>query len=249
MAEKLRLYLVDMVTLPQNLQAIIDKEDMQACIIYAFCSAHAPKISLVSLEKYSAWLQAKRLHIIQMPRAGSGAGGAGSGAEGGGTVSAHAGTGVSHLISFWMGKLLGKQSTTNTKIFLASQDTTLYPIVLALRQEGFEVESSWPDLESVECTDDILYSVLKVIQGVGSPPESVDQFAKFLRQECHLPEYISLKSMIKQMMHKKFISVHKGTVQYHLPVFVESIEGTPKSADKSTEHVPMFGYQIDTKDQ
>lgn len=236
---------MDMVTLPQNLQAIIDKEDMQACIIYAFCGTHAPKISLASLEKYSAWLHSKHLHIVQVPHYSSAggndkydkcSGGGGISTKGpdphhcvGGDESSAAASAVSHLISFWIGKLLVQYSPTTTKMFLASQDTTLYPIILSLRQDGYEVESSWPDLESVECTDDILYSVLKVIQSVGSPPDSIDHFAKFLRQECHLPEYISLKSMIKQMIRKGFISVHKGAVDYHLPVFVEKGHSAPLS--------------------
>jgi hypothetical protein len=230
--EKLRLYLVDMVTLPQNLQAIIDKEDIQACIIYAFCGSHAPKISLASLEKYSAWLHSKHLHIVQVPpHTGSVTTSGILNTEKGGHPIKDGddspAAAVSHLIAFWMGKLMSQYSPTTTKVFVASQDTTLYPIILSLRQDGYEVESSWPDLESVECTDDILYSVLKVIQSVGSPPDSIDHFAKFLRQECHLPEYISLKSMIKQMMRKGFISVHKGAVDYHLPVFVEGARGAP----------------------
>ena len=60
-------------------------------------------------------------------------------------------------------------TSENTQIFVASENLSLHSVVVWLRQEGFQVESSWPDPESVQCTDEIMYTVLKIMQEMGNP--------------------------------------------------------------------------------
>lgn len=51
-----------------------------------------------------------------------------------------------------------------TKIFVAADDFSLYNLVLCLRNDGFEVESSWPEPDSVQCDDEMLCTIMTVIQ-------------------------------------------------------------------------------------
>lgn len=199
-------------------------------MIYCFCNTEPPRISLGLLQQYSEWIQKKRLHIVEPP-----------------FKVGHSNYSVSQTLAFWAGKLITDYPAEETRIFIASEDTSLYNIVLWLRKEGYQVESSWPDLESVQCNDEILCMVLKVIQAVGaSPPLTLDKFMEFLRQECKLPPYISLESVVKQMQERGFISLHRGQLQFDMPVFLDTLETNeppkPPKSRRSRRHAPMFGY-------
>ena len=214
-----RLYLIDVSTCGNTLQKVIEKENMKNTIIYCFSGAHAPKISLAVLDQYSAWLQEKRLFIIGPPPTTSSA------------PSTEIGDTTTPSLAFWAGKLVSTFAPENTKIFISSEDFSLYSVVLWLRDGGFEVESSWPEPESVQCNDDILYTVITQIQRLHmEPPKDTESFIQFLRKNCRLPNYISSKSVLKTMQSKGMITFHKGVINYHAPVLLDTIEDAPPSS-------------------
>lgn len=214
---KTRVYLIDLS--PESgggsgastLQRVIEKENRQYTVIYCFAGIQPPKISLALLGPYSEWLQAGKLHIIDPPgkrQAGDNRGGS-----------------TTHTLAFTAGQLVHQFQPETTKVFVASEDYDLFNVVLCLRNAGFEVESSWPDPESVQCSDDILYTVVTQIQRIQTePPRTLDGFRNFLRTQCKLPTYISLESVMRAMQEKGMISFHKGVTHYDPPVMLEQIE-------------------------
>jgi hypothetical protein len=215
------VYLIDMDSMPNALQSIIEKENVDQTIIYCFCNRNSPKVSLASLERYSTWIQKRHLHIIDPPPT-KGSSSIPSGSGGGGPAAASQGEGynVSIAIAFWVGKLLAEHK--GAKWFISSNDTSLYQVVLRMREAGCQVESSWPELESVQCDDEILYRVLRAIQHVKTPPPStLDGFMEFLRRDCKLPIFISIESVVRQLQDRGFVLVHRGQLHFELPVFLE----------------------------
>lgn len=221
-----QLYLIDMSKGSDNLERIIAKENVATTTVYCFCNAQTPKVPLIMLQKYSEWLQKKKLFIIspalppqQMEHQSNES-----------ATAAAAANGLSYTLSYWIGKLTTTYLPKTTRIFIASEDVSLYNVVLALRQDGYEVGSNWPDRDSVQCTDDILCTVLKIIQQTDNVPlpGTLDAFTKYLRSNCHLPPYISLESVIRQLQQKGFISLHRGTLQYDFPVFLDAASTSGK---------------------
>lgn len=234
------VYLIDMDSMPHALQSVIEKENVDHTIIYCFCNRNAPKVSLASLERYSTWIQKRHLHIIDPPPV-KGANGTASGScneafVGEGQVME--GYNVSIAIAFWVGKLLSEHK--ESKWFISSNDTSLYQVVMRMREAGCQVESSWPELESVQCDDEILYRVLRVIQHVKTPPPStLDGFMEFLRSECKLPIFISIESVVRQLQERGFVLVHRGQLHFELPVFLEQKNSTTYQGP--TSKVPSAG--------
>lgn len=216
---KHKLYLVDTETIPHNLQRIIANENSAMTTIYCFCADVAPKVPLDSLQQYSDWLQHERLHIIQLPK--------------GQPPQCEASTILT--LAYFAGKLAAAYDPQKTQVFVASDNTDLYTVVLWLRQSGFEVESSWPDLESVQCTDDILCAVLRVMQET-TPPTDLTEFMHYIRNECKLPPYVSLESVIREMQHKDFIKVHRGELQFELPIFLDALERHSRTRRRRRRH-------------
>jgi len=220
---KTRIYLIDVSpdsgggSGASTLQRVIEKEDRTNTIIYCFAGTQPPKISLALLNQYSLWLQDKRLHIIEPP-----------GKHGNHpSLQPDSGGSTTHTLAFTAGKLVHEFQPETTKIFVASEDFDLFNVVLCLRNAGFEVESSWPDPESVKCDDDILYTVISQIQRLKTePPRTLDNFRAFLRNQCNLPPYISLESVMRSMQEKGIISFHKGITHYDPPVMLEQLQET-----------------------
>lgn len=226
--QKQKLYLVDMTTVPGNLQRIIEREDIAHTEIYCFCSQQAPKISLSLLKKYSEWLQGNKLHIVQPPTIPQLA-----------APEDNEGSVIAQTLAYWIGKLTTIHPAATTRVFVASDDTALYNLVLWLRHDGYEVESSWPDAQSVECTDEILCTVLKIVQQTDSPlPNELGKFMQFLRNECKLPPYVSLESVVREMQQRGFITLHRGSLNYDLPIFLDALSDATPPHPAATRHPP-----------
>lgn len=222
---KMRIYMIDVSphsgggSGASTLQRVIEKETPETTMIYCFSGMEPPKISLSLLPLYSSWLNLGRLNIIEPPgkvRTNVSAV-IGGGYDGGSTT---------HTLAFMAGQLVHSFKPDQTKIFIASEDFNLFNAVLCLRQAGFEVESSWPDPESVQCNDDILYTTVTQIQNIQqrqpdlSLPRTIDGFRQFLRTQCQLPPYISVESIMRAMQEKGMISFHKGQTHYEPPVML-----------------------------
>lgn len=233
--EKLRIYLIDVSphsgggSGASTLQRVIEKETPETTMIYCFAGMEPPKISLSLLQLYSTWLNLGRLNIIQPPGKAVGTSKAAAAVS---SAAGYDGGSTTHTLAFTVGQLVHLYKPEETKIFIASEDFNLFNVVLCLRQGGFEVESSWPDPESVQCNDDILFTVVSQIQSLQtlqpeiSLPRTIDGFRQFLRTQCQLPPYISLESVMRAMQEKGMISFHKGMAHYDPPVMlsVESVQ-------------------------
>lgn len=195
------IYLVDMVTLPHNLQSIIEKQDPSNTVVYAFCGQESPRVALGLVPKYSEWVQKQRLHIIE-------------------PATPLDTSQVSQSLAFWAGKLMQVHGSESSQFFIASEDSDIHPIAVLLRKEGYTVESSWPDPESVMCDDDTLCTVLRLVQSSRDPPRTLKQFLAFLKDK--LPPYMSIESVIRKMQQEDIITLHKGAVQFSFPVFLDN---------------------------
>ena len=105
----------------------------------------------------------------------------------------------------------------------------MFNVVAWLRGEGYQVQSSWPDLDSVQCTDEILYTVMKMIEETGQrPPCSLEHFIQFLQTQCKIPAYISMESVITKMQQMGFLSLHRGQLKFEMPIFIDpSVRSVP----------------------
>lgn len=210
--DKIRLYLIDMTSPNHNLQYVIDNESLDSCMVYCFCDDKPPKIPLGFLGRYSEWIHKKKLCIVEPHKN-----------KKGNAFNVN----ISQTLAFWAGKLTYEYKKEDTKIFISSDDTQLFNIILTLRQQGYTVESSWPDMDSVQCNDEILCGVMKVIQQQPTPPPTtLDAFMEFLKTECRIPYYISLESVVRQMQSRGFITVRRdqGELAYEMPIFLEESE-------------------------
>jgi hypothetical protein len=218
-----RVYLIDVSDSgggsgASTLQQVIEKEHYSNTSIYCFAGMQPPKISLALLAKYSEWLQHGKLHIVEPPGKQRKTGVGSSEGDGGSAT---------HTLAFTAGQLTQWFKPELTKIFIASEDFALFNVVLCLRNVGFEVESSWPDPESILCNDDILFSVVSQIQRLATdPPRTLDGFRTFLRSQCKLPSYISLESVMRAMQEKGMISFHRGIAHYDPPVILNQTAAT-----------------------
>jgi len=202
-----KIYLIDMDNVPNTLQTVIETEDINHTMVYCFCGSNSPKISLGLLNEYSRWVLLKRLKIIE--------------------IQTKCERPTDFTIGFWAGKLAATHSKDDVCFFVASDNYDLQTVAESLQQHGFETQTSWPPIESIQCTNDIMYVVLSFLDktAMQSRPTTLLELQNALQTDFGIPAYISAESVIRMLIDHSFVSVHKGRIRYTLPTFVEQVTG------------------------